>query len=90
MDYDWQFGVLLCKLNHFISHASVQSTCLTLTAMTIYRCNLIIKNENIKNRTIKRDNSGRRNVLIVTIIIWTSMDKFLNLFGYLLNFCKNV
>jgi hypothetical protein len=49
--------------------------------MTIYRCNLIIKNENIKNRTIKRDNSGRRNVLIVTIIIWTSMAKFLKLFN---------
>ena len=51
------------------------------SAMTIYRCNLIIKNENIKNRTIKRDNSGRRNVLIVTIIIWTSMAKFLKLFN---------
>ena len=54
--------------------------------MTIYRCNLIIKNENIKNRASKRDNSGRRNVLIVTIIIWTSMAIFFKIIWMLIQF----
>lgn len=68
--YDnWFFGVTFCKLNHFMSHASVQSTCLTLTAMTIHRCNLIIKNKTMTQHlaNIKR---RQRTVLLITIGIW--------------------
>lgn len=68
--YDnWFFGVTFCKLNHFMSHASVQSTCLTLTAMTIHRCNLIIKNKTM-NQHLANLKRRQRTVLLITIGIW--------------------
>lgn len=67
--YGWVFGVAFCKLNHFISHASVQSTCMTLTAMTIHRCNLIIQNQTM-NQNSANIKKRQRTVLLITILIW--------------------
>lgn len=66
---DWLFGVVFCKLNLFMSHASVQSTCLTLTAMTIHRCRLIIRNK-ILATNVAKIKQRQKNVLIITIFIW--------------------
>ncbi|CAF1096430.1 unnamed protein product [Brachionus calyciflorus] len=66
---NWFFGITFCKLNHFMSHASVQSTCLTLTAMTIHRCNLIIKNKAMTHH-IARIKRRQKTVLLITICIW--------------------
>jgi KISS1 receptor len=68
----WLFGVTFCKLNHFMSHASVQATCLTLTAMTIHRCNLIIQNKLLAQNAASTSKS-RQTVLLVTSIIWLGM-----------------
>ncbi len=49
--------------------ASVQSTCLTLTAMTIHRCNLIVNNKTITlNAAIIE--KRRKHVLYITSAIW--------------------
>jgi hypothetical protein len=66
---NWLFGVTFCKLNHFMSHASVQSTCLTLTAMTIHRCNLIIQNK-LQLQNAASASKSRQTVVCVTSIIW--------------------
>nr|QVK45768.1 G protein-coupled receptor [Proales similis] len=65
----WNFGALSCKINHFMSHASVQATCLTLTAMTIHRCKTIIKNETVAMKTVK-SSKRRANVIKILAFIW--------------------
>lgn len=59
----------LCNIIFSKPKASVQATCLTLTIMTRYRCNLVLKKK-LLNRNQPTNRKGHLKVLINTFIIW--------------------
>lgn len=79
---NWPYGILICKLSHFLSHASVQTTCITLCVMTIYKVNVIIKNKQVI-RTFDNIKLRRRSVFMIPALIWLGKTIFLK---YLMTF----
>ena len=50
--------------------ASVQAACMTLTAMTINRCQIIVQNKTTNNKNAALVAKDRKKVLYITAIIW--------------------
>lgn len=65
---DWEFGLVLCKLNHFLSSSSVHASSLTLAAMVYHRCNRIINFRLLNKNTIIMHR--RRKFSLITVLIW--------------------
>ncbi|XP_072167527.1 G-protein coupled receptor 54-like [Diadema setosum] len=61
---DWPLGAFMCRATPYIQYASVQATCLTLTAMTIDRYYLIVHAVKSRNtRTTFR-------AIVINVTIW--------------------
>ncbi|CAG5128891.1 unnamed protein product, partial [Candidula unifasciata] len=61
---NWEYGTVMCKVNFYIIYATLLSTCLTLTAMTIDRYYAIVHPiRSLSRRTPK-------STLVICIAIW--------------------
>jgi len=66
--HDWRLGLILCKMNHFLSSSSVHASGLTLAAMIYHRVARIIKQKSLNKNTINMHR--RRKFSLITILIW--------------------